>query len=66
MGKYVQAELLARDSLSLRRRLFGEQHSDVAKALSCIAGICYMKGDFKVQQPHIYLLCHLSEMELYP
>jgi len=38
-GKFYEAESLFRESLAIRKEVFGEQHPDVAKSLNNLAGL---------------------------
>lgn len=45
-GERLEAEALFRSSLEMRRRLFGPEHSEVARALSNLGGALCMQGRF--------------------
>jgi CHAT domain-containing protein len=46
-GKYNEAVLLAEQSLSIRKRILGERHGDVATSLFVLAGIYTMQGHYE-------------------
>ncbi len=53
-GSYVDAEAPLRESLAIRRRLFGEDHPSVANSLDGLGELMQAKGDL-VSAEHIYI-----------
>ena len=44
LGDYEEAERLTRESLNLKRKIFGEEHADVAQALNSLAIVLKDRG----------------------